>query len=280
MSGPPEPPAPPRELFIYYLRGRLRTEPLRMPPGFLGNWEEGDDSFLFFDRPARRAVTRLLDMQPQVELLDETAMAYEQWQGGPISSLRVAGFCIQPPWSAAAQGEQGVIWLDPGVVFGNGLHPTTRDCLEAIAAACGRHPPSRVLDLGTGTGVLALAAATAGAARVLAVDLNPLCARTTRANIRHNRLEARVLAVQGRAEDFAPLPADLMVANLHYDVLRHLLTAGILGSKRQIVLSGLLRSEAREVIAQLTHLPVTIRRQWSRDDIWHTLYLHGRATGG
>lgn len=63
------------------------------------------------------------------------------------------------------------IRLDPGVVFGNCLHPTTRDCLKALSLVAEMDPLDYVLDLGTGTGVLAVAAALLGAKRVVAVDL-------------------------------------------------------------------------------------------------------------
>jgi len=277
MSATTEATAPPRELFVYYLRGRPRPAPGWTPAGFVGNWQEEDYSFLFFDRPARKVVDRLVAAQTDLELLDETAMSYEQWQGGRIEPLTVAGLHIVPPWHPAPKDAGPVIVLDPGVVFGNGLHPTTRDCLAAVADACIETPPDRVLDLGTGTGVLALAAARWGARRVLAVDLNPLCVRTTLANARSNRLEGRVLAVQGRAEDFARLPAELMVANLHYDVMRGLLTADVLASKRRVVLSGLLRSEARKVARRLDRLPVRVRRERDGDGIWHTFEIAGEG---
>jgi ribosomal protein L11 methyltransferase len=72
------------------------------------------------------------------------------------------------------------ILMDPGVVFGTGTHPTTHDCLSALQLAFDRQAVTRVLDVGTGTGLLALAAAKMGRASRVAVDLNHLAAETAR----------------------------------------------------------------------------------------------------
>jgi ribosomal protein L11 methyltransferase len=160
--------------------------------------------------------------------------------------------------------------LDPGVVFGTGTHPTTRDCLHALERLYSREAPADVLDLGTGTGLLALAAARLGARRTLAVDLNPLCARTAARNVRLNGLAERVLVVRGRAEAFVDLPADLLVANIHFDVMRRLLGSQGFYRKRWFVLSGLLPSEARWVLTQLTAKSVEIIEEWHQEGVWST----------
>ena len=263
---------PVRDLYIYYLRGRLG--PGRSPAGedFLGNWEEDGYSFLFFCRPARERVEALTAEDPGIELLDETTMSYEQWQGGRIGTMTVAGFTIVPPWETPPREETPhLIRLDPGLVFGNGLHPTTRDCLAAIDLATGDRVLRDAVDLGTGTGVLAIALARCGVGRILAVDNNPLCARTAAANVRCNDLQERILVVQGRAGVHAAA-GELMVANIHYDVMKGLLDAANLRPGRRLVLSGLLRSEAREVAGRLSDLGVRIERRWTRDAIWHTFY--------
>ncbi len=149
-------------------------------------------------------------------------------------------------------------------------HATTRDCLTALEQACSGAGCRTALDLGTGTGLLALAAARLGCGRVLAVDLNPLAARTARDNIGRNRLGHRVLAVQGRAEDFVDLPADLLVANIHYDVMARLIAAPGFLRKRRFILSGLLRSQAGDVARELARMPVTILGTWARDGLWTT----------
>jgi ribosomal protein L11 methyltransferase len=263
------------DLYIYCLKGRVDPGPSRGEFSFLGNWEEDGYSFLFFRRPAAAAVEALAETSGST-LLDETVMGYDQWQGGWMAPLEIAGFRIVAPWCAAPSEPPETIVLDPGVVFGNGLHPTTRHCLEAIAMALRRWPVGAAIDLGTGTGVLALAMARSGAQHVLAVDINRLCVRTAADNIRRNGLEDRVLALQGRAEDWIGGAADLVVANIHYDVLRRLVSAPLLAGKRCMVFSGLLRGEAKAIEERLATLPVVIRRRWVGDGVWHTLYAERR----
>ncbi len=267
---------PYQQLYIYCLKGRLAPGQRWAPSGFLGNWEEDDYSFLFFRQPAHDAVEALVNAMPELALLDETVMSYEQWQGGRLAPLHIAGFSIVSPWDPVPDSEQLPIVLDPGVVFGNGLHPTTRDCLEAVAMVCAGGKAASALDLGTGTGLLALAAARCGVRRVLAVDFNFLCARTAAENIRRNGLEKRIVSIQGRAEQWAAMDVDLMMANIHYDVMRHLLSLEIVAAKRHVILSGLLRGEAKAVEERLSALPVAIRRRWISDSIWYTFYAECR----
>jgi ribosomal protein L11 methyltransferase len=269
-------PLPYQDLYIYYIEGLPQTELKRMGQGFIGNWEEGGCSFLFFKKPANAVVDRLLETDRGLRLLDRFEMTYEEWQGGRITRLETERLIISPAWEALRQeygpGGKAVIRLDPGVVFGTGLHITTRDCLTAVETACAEASYRTVLDLGTGTGVLAIAAAKLGCERVLAVDLNPLAVQTARDNIQANRLAHRVLAVQGKAEEFLDTPADLLIANIHYDVTARLIAMPGFLKLREFILSGLLRSQAGEVAYQLRSMPVTLVRTWTHDGIWTTFF--------
>jgi len=238
---------------------------------FLGNWVEEDSSFLFFEKPADEMLIRLLKRRSDLELVDEYYFTYAQWQGGGLDALRIERFLIVPPWEKTFSTEGLIrILLDPGVVFGNGLHPTTRDCLRAIAWAHRKRPFSRVLDLGTGTGVLALALACLGAERVLAADLNPLCVRTANKNVRLNGLNEIIEVVERPAEDFYDEPADLMVANIHHVVIRDLLERRMFRKKDRIIISGLMRSQAREIKTQLMGPCFRLLREWDHDMTWFT----------
>ena len=266
---------PRRDLFIYYLKGRLKAESGIFQTNFIGNWEEEDDSFLFFSSPASRQIKNLLNHQRQLSYVDSYEMSYDQWLGEVFSTFEHGKFRITPTWECGEDetaDDKIRILLDPGLVFGTGTHPTTRDCLEALEAAACSTEFKTVLDLGTGTGLLSLAAARLGSKRVVAVDLNLLAARTAARNVQLNQLEDRVVIVQGRAEDVIAYPADLVIANIHYDVMRHLInTEGFLDKKR-FILSGLLRSEAKDIADSLARHPVKIIKQWTRDGIWHTFY--------
>jgi ribosomal protein L11 methyltransferase len=107
---------------------------------------------------------------------------------------------------------------------------------------------------------------------VVAVDLNFLAARTAARNVQANQLEERVVIVQAKAEDVIAYPADLVIANIHYDVMRHLINAEGFVDKKRFILSGLLRSEAKDIADSLAQHPVKIIKQWARDGIWHTFY--------
>lgn len=258
------------DLYVYYCSGRMVPGTNPVSADFVGNWEEEGFSFLFYDRPSRQAVEALLAGQPQLTLLEEYHMSYADWLGEKPGIAHIGSFTICPPWKKPTAVHGHMIVLDPGVVFGTGTHPTTRDCLTAIDHIFTLGRPQTVLDLGTGTGLLALAAGRLGSRLVLAVDSNMLAVQTTGRNVRLNGLEKVILAVQGRAEQFAQRTADLLLANIHYDILQQLITEENLAGKRWFVLSGLLRSQAKDVEHRLMRLPVTLLRKWECEGTWYT----------
>ncbi len=170
-------------------------------------------------------------------------MTYEQWQGGSKESFQLGCFMVNPPGTQCPpESAQLSFTLDAGVVFGNGTHPTTRDCLLAIEMACGVENIETMLDLGTGTGVLALGAARLGVRKIAAVDYNLLAARTARRNVQLNNLTGTIVVVNGRAQDFTGRPTDLMVANIHYDVMKSIVDSEGFLRQKLFVLSGLLNN--------------------------------------
>lgn len=120
---------------------------------------------------------------------------------------------VGPPWEQAPEGLESVV-IEPGRAFGTGAHPTTRLCLELLAEL----PPDSLLDLGCGSGVLAVAGAKLGFAPVQAVDHDPVAVETTTANAAANGVEvdARVTdALSGELPD-----AGTTVANLTLEAVR------------------------------------------------------------
>ena len=119
--------------------------------------------------------------------------------------------------------DQQVVVLDPGLSFGTGQHPTTRFCLKQIAAFRRRDRAQAFLDLGTGSGILAISAVKLGYGPVEAIDLDPAAVRVARANATRNRV-SKGLELHG--QDLlqwpvrAPRKYDLICANLMYDLLR------------------------------------------------------------
>lgn len=236
---------PPEKLFVYEIHGKVSPPAALTGEDFLGCWREGDHSYLFFARKMADQVKAWLKTGSIGRYSSETVLEYADWEGGqPFKSTRIANFYLCPIWDtpAPAPGET-VIRLEPGLAFGSGYHPTTRMCLKLLRQVYEADTPRQVLDLGTGTGVLALAALTLRARRVMAVEYNELAVRTAARNVRHNRREGDILLIQGDARHFAYLPADLVLANLHLDVLLDLLAIPEFLTKKWYIFSGILGTQ-------------------------------------
>jgi ribosomal protein L11 methyltransferase len=122
--------------------------------------------------------------------------------------VTVGGLWVGPPWEEAPDPERAVV-IDPGRAFGTGAHPTTRLCIELLATTGGR---GSLLDVGCGSGVLAIAGARLGFSPVLAVDVDPVAVETTAANADANAADVVVRLLDAEA---GSLPiADLAVANV------------------------------------------------------------------
>jgi ribosomal protein L11 methyltransferase len=140
---------------------------------------------------------------------------------------------IRPTWRRHRRlPDDVVLAIDPGMAFGTGLHPTTRLCLTALESIAddGRVGGARVLDVGCGSGILAIAAVKLGASDALGVDTDPIAIESTMANARRNRLARRIRARAGSIPSGEPA-FDLVLANL---------IAGVL-----VPLAGALRDELR-----------------------------------
>jgi ribosomal protein L11 methyltransferase len=159
---------------------------------------------------------------------------------------------VKPTWEPCEPGPGDVvIEMDPGMAFGTGLHASTRLALALLEERCVAHPPRRVLDLGTGTGILAMAAALRGAGAVLALDNDPDAVAAARLNVARNRLDGNVQVGGG---DLGAVEGafDLIAANITADVLLALapLLVARLAPDGAIVLAGILAGEQeREVRA-------------------------------
>jgi ribosomal protein L11 methyltransferase len=152
--------------------------------------------------------------------IDEADWA-EAWKAHfPV--LRVGRrLVVRPTWRRHRRGPDDVVLaLDPGMAFGTGLHPTTRLCLAAIEALADRGVlvGARVLDVGCGSGILAIAALRLGASRALGVDTDPIAVEATVANARRNGLSRRIQARGGSLPSDEPAH-DVVLANLIAGVL-------------------------------------------------------------
>jgi len=265
---------PYENLYIYYLdKAPAIDRGLETNEAFLGTWIEETEAFLFFSSPSDGIVDELLAGNPGITLIDKYEMTGEAWHGDRIEPYYVHDLCIYPPWNPPDDnnGDYRHILLDPGVVFGTGRHQTTEDCLYLIHRLCTKQNIGTVLDIGTGTGLLSLGAAALGCRRVMACDFNYLAVKTALNNVRLNGFESRVLAFQAKGEDILSMPSDLLVANIHYDVMQHLIENPEFLRKKWFILSGLLNSEAKKIVASLSAKPVQIMERRCIDGIWNTI---------
>jgi len=185
----------------------------------------------------------------------------------------IPGLVIAPTWEeyAAKEGEQ-VIVMDPGMAFGTGHHATTSLSLQLLREALAGRTDSSVLDVGTGTGILGMAAALFGAARVMAIDNDPEAVTAAGENIARNNLQS-VMEV-----DITPLssvtgPFSLVVANIVHDVLLALAPdlTRLTAAGGRLILSGILAGpQVASIIACFTTAGFSLIRQEQKKE-WSAL---------
>ena len=155
---------------------------------------------------------------------------------------------IKPTWESftPAPGDQ-VIEIDPGMAFGSGTHETTGMCISLLKEAI--RGGESVIDVGTGSGILAIAAALCGAGSVLAVDIDPDAVRVASDNIRHNGLDRVIDVRRGNLLDQVDAVCDICVANIISDIIisfakpltEHIRPGGL------FICSGIVRERTEEV---------------------------------
>lgn len=165
----------------------------------------------------------------------------------------VGKFVIAPPWSDVEASEKIVIRVEPNMAFGTGTHETTQLCLQAISE---RYDPSQsVLDIGTGTGILAIATAKLGGTIILACDTDADSVKIARENAALNSVAGQITLADGPIDDDTPR-FDFVCANLTLDVISPMLPLLIGKAKECLVLSGILVTQETEILDQLTSLGI------------------------
>lgn len=171
---------------------------------------------------------------------------------------------VCPSWiEADAQPGDIVLMLDPGLAFGTGLHPTTQLCAAAIEERV--QPGMRVLDVGTGSGILSILAAKLGAAAALGVDIDEEAVRAARENVARNGADTRVTIAQGSWEQ-AEGGYDVVIANILAGVIRRLLQEGLGTAGRLFIFSGILDTQAEEVASAMREAGLRVVDQRQRAD--------------
>ncbi len=290
-------------------------------------WTPGDEGPEFSYDPARPAVLRTY--LPHDEKAEDTRQRIEQalWHLGqmrPVGGLQVRTLAeedwanawkqhyhimrigertvIVPSWlEHVAQPHEIILNLDPGMAFGTGLHPTTQLCLRLLEQYV--QPAQRILDLGTGSGILAIAAAKLGGNPVVALDNDPVAVQVAAENVVRNGVATTVHVAEGSlgagkamghwlSGDFGvvaplepltvpPVPQfDLIAANLIARVLVTLAAdlAAALEPEGVLISSGIIDTREAEVHAAFTAVGLRLLERHVEGE-WIALVHRGRGSG-
>lgn len=229
---------------------------------------DGDDLVGVFDDPAAALETGALPPSGVWEDVDERDHVAAYFAG--LEPVEVGAIVIAPTHRRVnLVAGQRVLWLDPGMAFGTGHHETTRLVLAALADPSRDLRGLRVLDVGAGSGVLAIAADLLGAAEAVGVDVDPITVPIARANATLNRSRARFTLADFAQAPPAPASVDLVVANLfaelHVELLEAYATALRVGGRA--LLSGIIAAR-EELVRASVRPPLRLLRQQRAGEWW------------
>lgn len=221
-------------------------------------------------------LVRILRPMGELEIKDLDSSDWENAWKAHFNLLKVsARLVIKPPWiNYVAKPEEVVIELDPGMAFGTGYHPTTKMCLVALDEIV--RPGMEILDLGTGSGILAIAAARLGASSVLAMDIDPTAVKTAKRNFKAVDLMGHVRLARGT------LPNSLAQEG-HFDLAVANISAKTIGINAQnlyltlkpggtLIASGFIEDQQREIEDVLENVGFRNLKTYSEED-WVALVM-------
>jgi ribosomal protein L11 methyltransferase len=189
-----------------------------------------------------------------------------------LTAVHAGAFIIAPPWDVPEDpGDAAVIVIEPSMGFGTGHHATTRMCLRLLSAI--DVADAVVLDLGTGSGVLSMAAALRGARSVVGVDVDQDAIDSAEASARLNTLPDSITFQVTDFRHAPPAAADVVLANLTGGMLTSSAAtiAALVRERGHLILSGFDHTEVDGVLASFASF--TERRRLSEDN-WIALHLH------
>ncbi|MGD9819652.1 MAG: 50S ribosomal protein L11 methyltransferase [Desulfomonilaceae bacterium] len=245
-------------LYIYEIPKAEESHFVDTPASFIGLWNEDDFAYLFFTEPQDSYIQGCIEKNGLL-MGGRHEVMYGDWQQlMPSDGLELGGVRFSHPDLGCAKS--GALLLDPSVVFGSGLHPTSATCVEFICDLISSGDVEMALDLGSGTGILSLAAASLGVKKIVAVDKNRLAYKVTKENVRLNGLESRIQVFQGEARVYLDRPAEIVMANLPFSVLRDLVVMKDVELHKYWVVSGINREQADTLAGLFEDSGFTITR--------------------
>lgn len=280
LSAHPDPDDPLRDLLI---EGLLAL-------GGLSVLEEGDVLTVYLDPPAdpeafvagaeRFLADWIADDPPPLSWRWQANEDWErEWRRGLQPRKVSRRFVVKPSWTEwDAAAEEVVLVIDPQMAFGTGEHATTRGCLRLIDELL--RPGDRVLDVGSGSGILSIAAARLGASEVVAIEYDSDANLNARENFDRNGVSDRVSLREGLAdpETIRRLgPFDVILANILSSVIRPLLPAmrDALRNEGRIVVSGILVRERDEVVRAASEAGLRVLREDTEEEWWSAALTRG-----
>jgi len=246
-------------------------------------FEQSDDQLIaYVEKPRfndsnRETIEQMIASLPGAKFVEFSDMAEknwnETWEAG-IQPQSIGDFLVRPTWSLKEpRDDQILLEIDPKMSFGTGYHATTRLMLRQLSKL--NCEGKRVLDAGTGTGILAIAACKRGASRVIGFDYDPLCEKNATENAAINAIGSQLEIRLGGFETVESEKAfNIILANINRNVILEFLDQmiSLLDKKGKLCLSGLLKTDESTVMEKLARYPVQVTDKQTEDE-WMLLQI-------
>jgi ribosomal protein L11 methyltransferase len=253
-----------------------------MEMDFYGFEQDDEKLIAYVEKPRfndsnRETIEQMISTFPGAEFVEFSDLAEQNWNETWEASIQpqaIGEFFVRPTWSEKQPGEdQILIEIDPKMSFGTGYHATTRLMLRQLSKL--NCKGKRVLDAGTGTGILAIAASKLGAKKAIGFDYDPWCEKNATENAAINdigsSLEIRLGGFETVKEegDF-----DIILANINRNVILEFLSQMVshVGKDGKLCLTGLLKTDEPSVMAKLEEFPVKVTDKQTEDE-WMLLQI-------
>lgn len=246
-------------------------------------FEQDDDRLIAFVEKPRfndsnmEVIEQIIGALPGARFIELTDVEEENWNASWEESIQpqtIGSFYVRPTWSAEQPPRDKILLeIDPKMSFGTGYHATTRLMLRQLGNL--NCDGKRVLDAGTGTGILAIAACKCGASRVIGFDYDPLCEKNATENALINNVDSRLSIRLGGFETVKNEdPFDLILANINRNVILEFLEQLIssLHKNGKLCISGLLNTDEETVMHRLDAYPVSVTDKQTEDE-WMLLQV-------